>query len=559
MNTLRDFYDNPTWKEVLLTEGRKDDVSKKYPWMASISMDYQAGAVDIAFPSMTPLKYLSDSDPSGNNKYLMWMADRYAESMDERIYAQRIFTKAAYTPEPGEIDKLRQSVVETSGPYLAKTINVVQQFHLLVPYFKNKDLYSYKNFGDVIHATQEAREKRAAKEQKKAIKDVAKAGGREIWKHGKVTVIRPLTKEASCLFGQQTKWCISATQSDENWWQRYSNEGKSFYFIHMPKHIWEHWQRIALVIENGHIESIYDATDEPMDIENLQQAWIAYKQHVSGRTSITDVVDEWTDLYHQMLKACIDDAIKDPVERILDLDDAQEIMDSLYMDGALHTIDLDEDDDAVVVADAYIKFFFYVEPELALKIRKYEEADRNRKELIHPTTGRKMKPPSSNRGEIQEQMIRNEVRKIVEKVMTNTPLGDAGYAISLPEIHYQRDVDYDYNAQRGIETYMEPMDTIRFKVTNAKKLGFERFTKSKEFEEWVEHIKETEGGMMDYFFPDREYHSALSDRQEMTEEIFGTFFYSSLKDAGIAATRAKHTKSAEQQAARNLKATEPPF
>ena len=146
MNTLRDFYDNPTWKEVLLTEGRKDDVSKKYPWMASISMDKNLGIIDIEFTNMTPLKYLSDSDPSGNNKYLMWMADRYAESMDELIHAQRIFTKAAYTPEPGEIDKLRQSVVEGSGPYLSKTVNVVQGFHLLLPYFKNKDLYSYKNF-----------------------------------------------------------------------------------------------------------------------------------------------------------------------------------------------------------------------------------------------------------------------------------------------------------------------------------------------------------------------------------------------------------------------------
>ena len=64
---------------------------------------------------------------------------------------------------------------------------------------------------------------------------------------------------------------------------------------------------------------------------------------------------------------------------------------------------------------------------------------------------------------------------------------------------------------------------------------------------------------MDYFFPDREYHSALSDRQEMTEEIFNTFFYSSLKDAGIAAKELKHEQSAEKQAAQNLQATEPPF
>ena len=141
------------------------------------------------------------------------------------------------------------------------------------------------------------------------------------------------------------------------------------------------------------------------------------------------------------------------------------------MEDALHTIDLDEDEDwDALVADAYIKFYFYVNPELALKIRTYEEADRNRKELIHPTTGRKMKPPSSNRGEIQIKMIRAEVRKAVEKVMTDTPLGDAGYSINTPQIQYQRDVDYDYDAQshklRAMEMKYPPRDTISFKVNS---------------------------------------------------------------------------------------------
>ena len=564
MNTLRDFYDNPTWKEVLLTEGRKDDVSKKYPCMKTIPLySTVAGALGASFSGMTPLKYLSENDPSGNNKYLMWMADRYAESMDELIHAQRIFTKAAYTPEPGEIDKLRQSVVEGSSPYLSKVASIVQGFHLLLPYFKNKDLYSYKTSGDVIYAIQEAREKRAAKEQKKAIKDVAKAGGREIWKHQGVTVIRPLTKEASCLFGQQTKWCISATQADENWWQRYTNEGKSFYFIHMSKHKWKDHERIALVIEDGQIESIYDATDEPMDTENLHQAWIGYKQQQSGRTSITDVVDEWNNLYYQMLQACIDDSIKDPAERILDVDGAEEIMDSEYMEDALHTIDLDDDEDwEALVADAYIKFFFYVDPEVALKIREYTEADTNRKQLVHPTKG--WKAPPGNRGRLEEQRIRNEVRQIVEKVMVDTPLGDAGYAITLPSIQYQRDVDYDYDVQahklKKTKIGYPPRDTISFKVTNAEKLGYVKITKADEFAEWIKQIKETEENMMDYFFPDRGDTSPGLSRRDMTKEIFATFFYSSLRDAGIAKkSNFNEKRAAQQQAAWNLTATNPPF
>ena len=568
MNTLRDFYENPTWKEILLTEGRKDDVSKKYPWMKTIPLySTVAGTLGASFSGRTPLKYLSENDPSGNNKYLMWMADRYAESMDKQIYAQRVFNKGAYEPKPGEIDKLRQSIVEDSSSHLAKIAQIVQGFHELVPYFKNKDLYSYKTSGDVIYAIQEAREKRAAKEQKKAIKDVAKADGREVWKHGKIRVIRPLTKEASCVFGQGTRWCIAATQTEENWWQRYTNDGKEFYFLFMPKHTEKDYRRIAIVTDNGQLDSVFDGSHRPnqeIPLETLREAWIMYK---SGEWKLKDgfykkELDKWNDLYYQMIKACIDDSIKDPAERILDLDVSQEIMDSEYMEDALHTIDLDEDDDAVVVADAYIKFFFYVDPEVALKIREYTEADTNRKQLVHPTKG--WKAPPGNRGRLEEQRIRNEVRQIVEKVMVDTPLGDAGYAITLPSIQYQRDVDYDYDVQahklKKTKIGYPPRDTISFKVTNAEKLGYVRITKADEFAAWVAHIKETEENMMDYFFPDRGDTSPGLARRDMTKEIFATFFYSSLRDAGIAKkSNFNEKRAAQQQAARNLTATRPPF
>jgi hypothetical protein len=43
-------------------------------------------------------------------------------------------------------------------------------------------------------------------------------------------IVRPESTEASCYFGQGTRWCISATQST-NYFDQYSGQGKAFYFV----------------------------------------------------------------------------------------------------------------------------------------------------------------------------------------------------------------------------------------------------------------------------------------------------------------------------------------
>ena len=152
------------WDDYLLVEGRKDDVAKKYPWMATTSMNKEAGPVSVAFPGMTPLKYLSKSDPSGNNKYLMWMADRYAEAVAKEIRAERerwpirtpspeVLAKYKEDPERKARydayvrgDNLRKKIVKNSledkwgGVSLARPIKLVNLFHEWETYLKNKDI-----------------------------------------------------------------------------------------------------------------------------------------------------------------------------------------------------------------------------------------------------------------------------------------------------------------------------------------------------------------------------------------------------------------------------------
>tara|TARA_Y100000034_G_scaffold130941_1_gene190595 strand:+ start:514 stop:2160 length:1647 start_codon:yes stop_codon:yes gene_type:complete len=281
------------WDDYLLVEGRKDDVLNKHPWLDT-----------------EVLKYLSENDPSGNNKYLMWMADRFAETTIKMFYYEELgkpmsFLRAMFGgrfgPElaktyfnkeqyfEGYKDKAKEQfdkylekpsydgdpVYDTNVPFLVKIFYLVNRFHKLLPYMKNKDLYFYKSHMNLVDALKNAEKAYAAKKEKRMLKDAAKKGGRIIWEFGNIAVIRPLTTEASCLFGKQTKWCISASKTN-NYFQEYTDRGQSFYFLFLPGATTPKWKKIALVVNPEHSwdwESIYDAEDGGMDYNDLIMAW----------------------------------------------------------------------------------------------------------------------------------------------------------------------------------------------------------------------------------------------------------------------------------------------
>ena len=78
-------------------------------------------------------------------------------------------------------------------------------------------------------------------------------------------VVRPLTREGSCYFGRETRWCISATQS-QNYFDQYTSDGKAFFFLLAKnKNIDPAYKKIAVVIDSdGDFEEYFDATDDRM-------------------------------------------------------------------------------------------------------------------------------------------------------------------------------------------------------------------------------------------------------------------------------------------------------
>jgi hypothetical protein len=178
----------------VLTENRIDDVKKKFPTLDPAIIDY--------FVTV---------DPSGNNKYLEWMA----KAMTHRPTTDSIMDI---------IDNYNwnDGYWEDVASYIG---DIVKKFHQLLPYMVHTneqgkkegttDLYLYKfTDSEMIHYLKfdidRAQERKDKKDELKKYKsEVDKIFDDKNW-----LVVRAKTWEASCHYGAGTKWCTTSRDTD---------------------------------------------------------------------------------------------------------------------------------------------------------------------------------------------------------------------------------------------------------------------------------------------------------------------------------------------------------
>lgn len=161
-------------ESTILLEGRKEDAIKKY------------GEENTEL-----IEYISNSDPSGNNKYLDWMVKT---TLDSVVGADAI-------------------------------LKTVTDFHRLLPRMKNKDINSYNSLDELLTVVEEAAQ---AEEEKKVAKQAKK-----IFENDTAVIYVPFTVQASCKYGKGSKWCISGTAGNDglnNYFDDYSKHS-NFYFL----------------------------------------------------------------------------------------------------------------------------------------------------------------------------------------------------------------------------------------------------------------------------------------------------------------------------------------
>lgn len=166
----------------LLNEGRLEDVKAKY-------QEDQHRMVD----------FLSKNDPSGNNKYLDWLA-------------KNLINKSGYYWQRTD---WRHSPTEV--------IEALRDFHNGSHKYEKKDIYQYNNVKELLDAYEVAKTK-VSKSQLK------KEGGEKVYDDENFTLIHPRTHEASCKYGSKTRWCVTM-RDYTGYFERYSVNGPLFFLI----------------------------------------------------------------------------------------------------------------------------------------------------------------------------------------------------------------------------------------------------------------------------------------------------------------------------------------
>jgi hypothetical protein len=208
----------------VLLEGRLEDIIKKYA-------NNQDDVEDVI--------YFSKNDPSGNNKYLKWMTTQWLESVS-----------GVGAGNKGDI------------------VLVVKSFHENLQRINNKDINSYKSFGELRDVTDEAEEKKKEAEEKKAVKNQKEV----IYSDDDWLVVSPLSWKASCYYGAGTKWCVASKQTDTHW-KSYNKRSTFFYVIDKNKNQKDPLYKVAYRMLKDNKWEFWDAEDLEFSKQERGQTW----------------------------------------------------------------------------------------------------------------------------------------------------------------------------------------------------------------------------------------------------------------------------------------------
>lgn len=143
---------------------------------------------------------------------------------------------------------------------LSYVIPMINNFDSLQSQLEKKDINQYESFRELYSALQIPLEKKKEKDLGKELeKQVEK-----IYENDKYLVVRPLTEEASCKYGANTKWCV--TQKGSGNFHIYTTGGQRLYFIISKEKLKQGvYSKIAIHIDNEGEPTYYDAQDRTFD------------------------------------------------------------------------------------------------------------------------------------------------------------------------------------------------------------------------------------------------------------------------------------------------------
>ena len=313
-------------EEQLLAEGRLEDTKKKYSQVDPLWIDR-----------------LSERDPSGNNKYLMWAVKQFAQITEP--WRKKHADSGADVRAP-EDEREIYSAYRVVG-------DAVDKFHTSHQRLKNRDLNAYKTVDDVLSAVKQLGLSQKQKRRKK--REIAKEGSTNLFENDDFWLIRPDTTEASCYYGQGAKWCIAATTS-RNYFNQYTGEGKSFFMVMMKNLDHEDdGHKIALVYDRNSYGDIdpEEIWDRPNDSISEDDFFAHVIKNIIGAhfADYEEVYEEWEEFHAAPQDISFTENIKKLAQEMMTAQD----YDSEIEEEDITTPNLDALDEAMTMVFANAK------------------------------------------------------------------------------------------------------------------------------------------------------------------------------------------------------------
>lgn len=150
-------------------------------------------------------------------------------------------------------------------------VGLVQDFDKYQSQLKKKDINQYKTFSELEDALLPFHEKEKEKELEKEAD--------KIYEDDKFLVIKPKSEEASCKYGSNTKWCVTSKGSGH--FGRYTAGRQSLYFIiNKAKSTNKNYSKVAIHFDDGGELRYWDAQDSPMSQREIDVFEYAFPEMI---------------------------------------------------------------------------------------------------------------------------------------------------------------------------------------------------------------------------------------------------------------------------------------
>jgi len=257
---------------IVLTEGRVEDAQQYFEDAVGSWPNAEPGnpaGIGAETNLDGVLQHFISNDPSGNNKYLMWMVKMYLNPEEPGT-------------SPNDISSLVQRFhknVDRVTTELIDDLNWGPGLYDKAP----KDINSYGYIATLERLMDEV-EGRQTKKQKE---EAAKTGAEKLYEDDRWLVVKPHTLEASCYYGAGTKWCT--TQKDSSHFKDYSSKGPLYYIIDKTRQLGRFY-KIAMHVTWDGGEEYYDEEDNQLNDDVLD----AIKALLPHRLQ-QNIFDNWED------------------------------------------------------------------------------------------------------------------------------------------------------------------------------------------------------------------------------------------------------------------------